>query len=286
MIVYTRFGLDRPLCGKATASRPGRPGHCRIVIHPGYLKLLIDAGLSTYARITGPESGRTIARSGSSRTARVETDEGAFFVKTYRYDTWKKRFRGALRNTLLRPSRAGAEWASLGLQRRLGIEAVEPVAFGEHRQRGFVVSCFLVTREEVGWTPLDRELAGQLLQSPGDRRALVADLAAYTRGMHGRGYRDGNYRFRNLLVRREGSGFSFRNLDSPRGRRSRSRRAAERDLGTLEADARPLFTRSERLRFYRAYRGLGGAPMDREAIRRILEHARHRAGSHAPTVPF
>lgn len=264
MNVYTRLPV-------ATTPPPNRRGG-RVWVRSDCLRPLLDAGFELYEHFeTPPRAVETIAESRTTRTVRLDVPGiGPVYLKHYQYDTWGSRWRGALRNTGPRRSRAHREWRSLRFLERAGIGCVEPIAVGEARSFGFVRSCVLLTREATGFRPIDSILAAQGASEIA--RQLGADLADYVRRLHQTGFVDGNLRLRNLLARETPHGFEILSLDSPKGKRIhilRGRRQ-ERDLASLDRDARGYASRAERLRAYLAYRGVEGARAEKPRLERIV----------------
>ena len=281
MNVYTHLDPDQIFVATAPQSERRQPWtspKCRIVIRPGFLKLLCEADLDRYQDFVDADRGETVARSRTTRTAVLTAGGGEsgprIYIKSYSYLTWKESARAAARNTWLRPSRARREWTSLLHLLGAGVGAVEPIAYGECRRLGGLLrSCFLVTLEEPGFLPL-QEIVPR--SSGQDRRDLASALGRYTKTLHEAGFTDGNYRFRNLLARRCGLRWEFRNLDSPKGRIYRGSPSAHRreaDLVSLDADARDECTRAERLRFLHAYLDSTPRPQRHRTARRIARRS-------------
>ncbi len=271
MNVYTRL----PVTAGGGVAGFTKLLHEKVLVRSDCLPPLLAAGFDRYERFEAPRAPvETVAESRSSRTRRLDlVGIGEVYLKLYSYKSWKSRWRGALRNTGPRRSRACREWRSLEFLAARGIGCVQPVAVGEARVLGFVRSCILMTRAADGFRPIDALLptAG----ASGSARRLSADLAGYVRRLHEAGFLDGNLRTRNLLARETAGEFEILSLDSPKGKRARVLRSQrqDRDLASLDRDLRGDLSASERLRTYLTYRGVRSARGEKRRIRRILRLA-------------
>ncbi|MEQ8764356.1 MAG: lipopolysaccharide kinase InaA family protein [Planctomycetota bacterium] len=222
-------------------------------------------------------NGAVVARSTSSETLRLTSDDGgpAVFLKRYHVSGARRKWRGLFRNTFFGHSRAAQEWQVLLRLQDEGLNPVDPIAFGEIRTFGFVDHAFVATRELEGAIPLDifipKELAA--LGEPNRRRFLDA-LAEFVSKLHRSGFVDRDLHWRNLLVRRTADGgFELGKIDSPRGHWPKSEgartRGAARDLAALDLPAPGYFRRTERLRFLDRY---AESEDTGRLARRVLEH--------------
>jgi tRNA A-37 threonylcarbamoyl transferase component Bud32 len=151
------------------------------------------------------DPGETIARSLSSATTKIDLGGTPLVRKRYVYSL-RTALKAALRNTLLRPSRAEREYRMLRLFReRLGDGAVPtPVAFGERR-------CLLLLREALLLTIRVRE-AVPLSSAPADGTVPAVELGGFLAGLHGAGLVHGSLFARNVLFV-AGGGFRLLDLD-------------------------------------------------------------------------
>lgn len=144
----------------------------------------------------------------------VQDGSTSYFLKTYDYASLRDRIRGALRNTWLAPSRAAREWDGLSWLRKHGFAAPRPIGVVEWRRLGWLRRAVLVTEAWPG-EPLDRLLPQLEMQ---ERRSLAAALVDLVGRLHESGFRDRNLDLRNLLARRQASGWEIAKVDSPRHR--------------------------------------------------------------------
>ena len=212
--------------------------------------------------------GKTISRSVTSATTRIELLGRTLIRKRYIYPL-RTSLKAALRNTLIRPSRAAREYHMLTLFRgRLRDGAVpEAIAFGEKRTCLFLREAFLVTLAVPGGLTL--ETTG--IPDPGTARGLGIFMAR----LHRAGLVHGSLFARNLLRTPDGS-FCVVDLDQaqafapdllpPLGPRSR-------DLAFLDESAKG--SSSDRLRALRSYAQTVGG-MSRE-IAAVIENYRAEA---------
>jgi tRNA A-37 threonylcarbamoyl transferase component Bud32 len=117
-----------------------------------------------------------------------------------------------------------------------------------------------------------RRFAGELDESlRAEKRRLVRSFAAFLGDLHRRGIYHGDLKAVNVFVRAQPGGrFAFRLVDYDHVRfgRSVSTRRRIKNLGQLAASIAVLVTRTDRLRFFRAY-----AP-DEETLRNEKTYAR------------
>ncbi len=135
-----------------------------------------------------------IVHSRSSEVLAYEHEGQRWFLKIYRYESWKARLRGAFRNTFLAPSRAAREDRAL---RHLAASGVQPGLAGgysEQRCLGLLREARLLSR---GFGQLD--LAQRLRQGPLDA-AELGSLAEFLAALFDSGLRDQDLLARNLLL--------------------------------------------------------------------------------------
>ncbi len=227
--------------------------------------LEILAGLRTPREVAArwgvlPEGGRT-----RSAVREVRLPQGRFFLKVYAYSgLWRLR-------TLFIVSRARREYHNLLRLAELGFDVPEPVAYGQERAWGLASVSFVLTRAVEGAVGL-RELADRpdaapfALPGAAERRALLEDFARTLRRAHDAGFFIHTLRAKNLLLGRRDGRWALYVLDVPFAgiwRYRIFRRAGRvRDLACLMRVGRMLLSKTDRMRFARAY----GA--DRALLRR------------------
>lgn len=252
-----------------------------IRIDAAYADRLRAAELDSVPRALDYESGRVCAWSRSTDTIHVPGCGGipGFFLKRYKYPTWGRRLRAALRGTFFGEHRAAAERRLLNDMRMLGIPAVRPIAYGARRIAHFLSASFLITEE----VPEARNLtnfaaqvaSGKIALGAVGRQRFCAALARQIAEIHSAGFVHGQLFWRNILIRVGPSGDAeFFFLDA-RPRRTGGWVSRQSDwwieeLGHVAASARPFSTRTDRLRFLLTYSGTRQLTPDlRNLIRRI-----------------
>jgi tRNA A-37 threonylcarbamoyl transferase component Bud32 len=178
--------------------------------------------------------------------------EGRFFLKVYAYaGLWRLR-------TLFIVSRAGREFRNLTRMAELGFNVPQPVAYGQERTAGFVSESFLMTRAIENAVDLrsliDKPGSAPFpLPSTGERRRLIEDFARTLRHAHEKKFFIHTLRSKNLLLTRS----ALHVIDVPFAGiwrwRIFSGAGRVRDLAVLMHWARQLLSRTERMRFARAY---------------------------------
>jgi tRNA A-37 threonylcarbamoyl transferase component Bud32 len=193
------------------------------------------------------------------------------FLKKYWVVRPSQLWSGMLRGTFFGRSKARREFENLATLRRWGLDAPEPVAFGEERRARWLLRSFLISAGVPNPTSLDifirDRLPAKTAPDPaGIRSALLKSLALATRRLHEHRFVHHDYFWRNIILS-EGRLDHFWLIDAHKGRRWRllERRARAMDLAALDAPAVSYFRRTERLRFFLAY--CGRPRLDRAARR-------------------
>jgi tRNA A-37 threonylcarbamoyl transferase component Bud32 len=254
-----------------------------------YRAMLTETGLTSVPAVLSCMGDRLVAWSRSTDTiyTALPRSKSAIYVKRFHFPRWGVRLRSALRGTLLGGIRAKNEYRVLTLMRRLGIQAVRPIAYGVRRRYGFVSRSFLITEavpesmalstfiQRYGGTPG----VGQSATVIKLRRRILVQLARQIRHMHDAGFVHRDLFWRNVLIRPlPNQQFEFYFLDVSVGRRIRVRQwrqeAIVRDLAAMGVMAPAFCSRADQLRFIRAYLQINR--IDDEA-RRWMELVQQRA---------
>jgi len=192
----------------------------------------------------------------SDRRSAVKPLEGKYFLKIYAYaGFWRLR-------TLFIVARAGREYRNLLRLRELGFHVPEPVAWGQARTLGFVSESFVMTRAVENAIELRK-----LIDDPGsaafplpgarERRRLIVEFAKTLRRAHEKKFFIHTLRFKNLLLAKEGEKYVLYVIDVPFAGIWRYRlmpgAGRVRDVAVLMKGARQLLSKTDRLRFARAY---------------------------------
>lgn len=206
------------------------------------------------------------------RRSAVKALEGKYFLKLYAYSgLWRLR-------TLFIAARAGREFRNLRKMRKLGFKVPEALAWGQARTLGFVSESFLLTRAVENAVELrklidDPQAAPFPLPDARERRRLVVEFARTLQRAHAERYFIHTLRFKNLLLAKEGEAYVLYVIDVPFAgiwrHRLLPRLGRIRDLAVLMKGARQLLSRTDRLRFARAY----GA--DRSLLRAAQAYQEH-----------
>ncbi len=216
---------------------------------------------------------------GRKRFFRVDagTDEPALFVKIFALRGGAARLR-----YFLRPSKARREHAIATRLAKLGFEVAAPAAVGERRRFGVLERSYSVIRE-IPAQDLVRLLGGGALDGA-ERRALLERFGRLARRLHDAGVDQDDFAPNNFLARPDGS---FVLIDFERCRVRRGPLGDSRWTQLAKLHRRDLgVSRSDRLRFLRAYLGEASGRAERRAawtriwpeFRRIRKHdARHAA---------
>lgn len=235
----------------------------RLVVHPEFQSTFHAQGVRTAAEaaakwIPGPSNGRRslvadVRIPHANTTARL-------FVKAYYYPgLWRLR-------TLLVPARVRREFENLAGLAKFGLKVPRPVAYGETRRFGLLTDSFLATEGVENAIDLreltdDPKKAPFPLPKPRERRELIREFARNLRRCHDAGWFLHTPFFKNLLLSKETLGYELWVIDVPFAHIWRNRlmpdRAKVRDFACLAKGAVKLLTRTERLRFCKAYGDTG-----------------------------
>jgi len=270
-----------------TAGTPSMPDSL-LFFQPQYAASLSALGLNRLDDFLASHAGRLVSAHGLTQARRIEFSHGgdllAGYLKTYDYT------RRPLRHRFIRDkARREAENFAV-LRHRCGLSVPTVVCIGARRRVGALVQSFILTLE----LSASRPLAEAWDQSPSDQVELLARSPCFVARMHAAGFVHIDLRWRNILVRREADRpLEFVPIDCVRGGVRPWRTTAEqgrlRDLSSLYKDAARRLTRSQQLRWYRAYtaalEGAAATPrvsgLRRQAIRVILRDRDSKDGSPA-----
>jgi tRNA A-37 threonylcarbamoyl transferase component Bud32 len=203
------------------------------------------------------------------------------FLKKYWSASLASCFKAFGRGAVLGRSKVCREYENLRRLRQWGLDAPEPIGYGEERRCRFLKRSFLLSEGVPQPRPLDSLIRDHLprlqpAQRANARRELIDRLADYTRRLHQRGFVHHDLFWRNIIL--SGGGLDhFYLIDAHKGRRwwpwaDTASRA--KDLAALDAPAPAYFRRTERLRFFLRYRGRARLTQkDKRLIARTLKIA-------------
>lgn len=216
-------------------------------------------------------SDTMIVRDRTTETHRLRppTPLPACYAKIYRYPKWTDRFKILFRGGWLGRCRAKVEFDHL---RSLSARGLAPkvIAYGDDYIRGLLHQSLLVTEEVSGAVPLDTFIAENLnLLRRAERLMFIRTLATFTKTMHIDGFINGKYHWRNILVRATEGAFVFQVIDPSSSRQRYQWRWPFYDISTLDICAPFYFSRTDRLRFVKAYWGCPNVSLTLWQKRRI-----------------
>ena len=177
-------------------------GFC-FTIHEAYAR--VGESLARDLEAIGSRPGvETVKRNRVRTVYRVEVDGVALFLKQYHSPGAQEALK-----SLVRPSRAAAEWRAMHALRAAGIPTAEPVLYGERRRRGVLqAACFAATAIEDAedFGRFVKRLRAEERWSRSFRKELYRALARLTADLHAAGIRHGDYHPGNILCRSRPSG--------------------------------------------------------------------------------
>jgi hypothetical protein len=225
-----------------------------LVVHPDHRALF--TGLSSPRDVISKWGASIPPANQRSAVAELRLPEGHFFLKVYSYSgIWRLRTWGVA-------ARAGREYRNLFRLAELGFRAPQPVACGQARTLGFVGDSFVMTRAVENAVPL-RLLIDSPREAPfpmpgrSERLRLIAEFAALLRRAHGQRFFIHTLRSKNILLTCTDGVYALHVIDVPFAGiwrwRLLPRAGAVRDVASLMKWSRELLSRTERMRFARAY---------------------------------
>lgn len=234
-------------------------------IDPAYRLILAENQLDQVEHILNRLGDHLAAWSRTSDTIRCDLPQQntSLFIKRYHYPRWKQRLQAMFRGTFFRHSRARSEFHVLGLMRKLGIQGVRPVAFGERRIFHFVRTCFLITEAVPDCMSLSAFIKNFSrfrtgVQAVHFRREILSSLARQVRHMHQAGFFHRDLFWRNVLIRSlPRDRFEFYFVDASVGKRirikQRRRDSIVQDIAALSALAPDFCSKADQMRFLLQY---------------------------------
>src|SRR5262245_23979540 len=209
--------------------------------------------------------GAATVKTGPHRTVyRLALESGDFYLKHFRIADWK-----ALLQNFVRPSKAEMEWQAAQNIAHLGLPTFEPVALGRRVHSGVVRDSFLVSRGIPEAVPLDEFVTAAVHAPDGTgaqheaagpqnlRQRLATALGELAARLHQAGIEHADFHAANILVRVGPDGeprLWLIDLHKVHLGRSPSRDARFNNLAILHQFFAGKSSRTDRLRFYRAYR--------------------------------
>jgi hypothetical protein len=225
-----------------------------LVVHPDQRALF--NGLSSPRDVIAKWGASIPPADQRSAVADLRLPEGHFFLKVYAYSgLWRLR-------TLLIPSRARREYHNLLRLAELGFRVASPVACGQARTLGFVSDSFVMTRaieDAVSlWTFVYYPKTVPFpLPGRAERLRLIGEFAALLRRAHEEKFFVHTLRSKNVLITRSGGAYALHLIDVPFAGiwrwRLMPRLGRVRDLASVMRWSRVLLSRTDRMRFAKAY---------------------------------
>ncbi|MDR1350187.1 MAG: lipopolysaccharide kinase InaA family protein [Zoogloeaceae bacterium] len=249
-------------------------------LNPAYAPLQADFGsLDAVFAL----QGERLTLAPRSEVIRVERAGVRYYVKRYGANAdkknWRRKWARYLRRyalAFLPHPRIKAEWQNLKQFAKWGIPVPEIVAWGMERRFGAFYRGALITRElpdSVDLNTLAQTRDPRLHDRPWVA-CIMRQVAAHARTLHTHHFAHNDLKWRNILVDKADKVWF---IDCPLGNYWFGPLLAYRqskDIACLDKVARQCLSATQRLRFYRLYRGLAaGVPLDaaeKSRIRHIL----------------
>lgn len=253
-----------------------------------YRHLFPETGLRELCAL----EGEVFKRIQNRRTFRVQRSGRGFFLKCHQGVGWGEIFKNlfSLRLPVLG---AGNEWRAIHRLRELGVETMQPVAYGKEGWNPAGLRSLLVTEELHDCVSLEQYTDHWRREppTPVEKRLLIRRLGTIARILHENGVNHRDFYICHFLIRLpwDGSDENLRlyliDLHRVQCRRRTPRRWIIKDLGSLWFSAMELgLSRRDLLRFLQQYRQ---RPL-REILskeRKFWRHVQQRADALYRTRP-
>jgi tRNA A-37 threonylcarbamoyl transferase component Bud32 len=225
--------------------------------------------------------GEPVSRSNRSNVYKVPLTNGQHvFFKSYS-------LHGEYMHYFMRQSQAAREVNSYQTMERIGIPTVKPLAFGEERIFGMLKSCCIVTLGVDDTTTLEKFAfyTWRHLEKKEKKEAfeqIFTKTARHANHMHRQDFFHYDLKWRNILVKKEGTEYKTVWIDSPRGKTMhlRSNRGRMLDLSCLSRLALSYLSKTQRYRFVVEYLGEDAT---RENVRKIWQDVSCHLSRRPPT---
>ncbi len=240
----------------------------KFLVETPYEQRLIELGIHADMDWVNYSGGELISDSPTTRCRRIVSSDGAaFYFKRYICP-----FRRGIQ-FWMRPGKGAVEvWAYRQLL-ELGIPTLDIVAFGEERVFGVLKSNFLISLAVPDSQDLDNFALNSWYQMPEPMRRQIYNeitscLVEQTAKAHQAGFFHHDLKWRNILVRKEGSRYTTVWIDAPRASKMwlRRGRGAVVDLSGLSRIAISLLSIYDRMRFMVRYLGRRRRPGDAKRL--------------------
>jgi heptose I phosphotransferase len=260
--IKTSSALDRP--GIPEPPRPltaadfiEREG---LKVLRGYEDVLAALGLDSFAAVMAYSGGVPVQGKAPSSVVRLTLGSQQFYLKRYIFHPVRDFLRACFK--LHSRINRGQEWENILRVQALGLPTVIPIAAGRQRRRGWLETCLLTLSLDPA-QPLDdfvrKHLAGPLTPAQVRlKRALIRELAHVLRCLHEHGLHHQDPHLWHFFVQPgEGNPLQIILVDLMTLKATRRLKYTIKDLARLYFDTvwEVPTTRTDRLRFYKAYTG-------------------------------
>ena len=201
----------------------------------------------------------TIIKHGPHRTVyRLDLPDGTFYLKHFRVADWKAWLRNAVRACPAELERRAVDHVAA-----VGLATMEIVAIGKTLRGGVVTDSFLISREIPDAVQLDDYLLSMFRELSPQRQArlrqrLAVELGMLAARMHEAGLWHVDFHAGNVLVELgddDQPRLWLIDLHAAKSRRALSHRQRLANIAALHQFFAGRMTRTDRLRFWRAYDG-------------------------------
>lgn len=205
------------------------------------------------------------------------SDDTAVYFKRYVYRKTRLKY-------WLQPAKAAVEVAGFYDLEKLGIDTIQPIAYGEKRQWGFLKASFIVTVGLPNTTEMGQYLARVWFKMPFSGKyeqltRLQPILIGQLQLAHQAGFFHWDLKLRNILLQKENDTEKLIWIDCPRSRikNPNNREAIIKDLAAMARVGVRVLTSGQQLRFLLKY-----TRYNKQAARALYRDVGHALSKNPP----
>lgn len=255
--------------GPARYTRVGR-----LVVQRRFVSLLRDNGFDEFDSFFEPHAGESLGKPGLGAWRQrvrltLRTPDGTectAYLKRYENPPLGRQILRWLSGRAF-DSTAGVEWRAISRLAAAAMPVPEPIAYGRHMRGWFEVRSFVLMAEVPGvsleaWLPANwrRDATGP---ARARQQQMIRRLARQIAAFHSAGFVHRDLYVSHIFLRDPASEtprFTFIDLQRVFRPRWRRTRWIVKDLAALNYSVEGLVSRTDRLRFWRAYADAAGRP--------------------------
>lgn len=260
--------------------------HKNLLIEQSFLDLLKKNGLADFDSLMRYYGGYILKEKRSRSITRLDMDGKSFYLKRHAIP---------LRERLIslvpwiRKEDALNEWQNILLLKQHGFQTITPVAFGERKKFGVLLSSLTLTESLCHAEKLETFMPRNFSPPLGRdgfmrKREIIRGISLLAKKFHAKGFNHQDFYLGHLFIRPSDGEIFILDLQRMHFNKSISRHDMIKDLAQIcySAQSMNIFTRTDLMRFIHSYLEKDKlADYDKKLIRKILTKvkaiARHDA---------